>query len=197
MNKLDFLGYAAIVIIFISLISLATEITGRATDTSTGTVNVTIETSASINFTTNAIDFGTGQVTAGQSSAEIVSNNTDNSTNGNWSWVSSNYYLVVENDGNANLTVNLSADKDANSFIGGSSPSANFAYINNEASSCTEGDVAMTVWNPINTTGGQICDPLVPTDTSDSINISVQLVIPSDATAGTKTLTFTATGISA
>ncbi len=128
-NKLDIIqliGYAAIAVIMYSLINIGMNLTGKVTDT--GVINITIESTASINFTTDFIDFGSGQVDAGQSSATIDTISV--SSNGNWTSPASNF--VIENIGNVNVSLNLSFGKTAAQFLGGTSPSYKYNFTNVE-----------------------------------------------------------------
>jgi len=189
MDRTDFVGYFAIVIIIISLLSLGFSLTGKVTDT--GVVNVTVNSVVSINFTTDFIDFGSGQVDAGQSSATV---DTDGiSSNGNWSSPADNFTIV--NIGNNNVTLELATGKDAAAFIGGTSPSYQYKISNTEVGSCTNTTMDLDTWYDVNSTspGTTICNPFAFEEGYDSIEVGIRLVIPSDASGGTKTDTFTAT----
>ena len=65
-------GYLAIVVIVICFIFLGGRFTGRVVDT-TGEVNVSIESTGSVDFIDGYINLGWGQVTAGQATAVINS----------------------------------------------------------------------------------------------------------------------------
>jgi hypothetical protein len=198
LTSLDFAGFAAIIVIIISLFFIGMRITGHAVDTDTAVVNVTITSVTKINFTTDFIDFGAGSVTLGKNYAILLSNGTA-ATDGSWTWGAKNF--VLENIGNTNVTVDLKTGKNATSFLGGTPSNAAYQYAikDNEASSCTTG-VTQGSWNNVNTTdpGTRICGKFTYMDTADSVNITVKLQIPSDSVNGaaaiTDTFTATATG---
>lgn len=190
------LAYVAIFVIIVSLINFGTELTGRATDTAV--VNITIVAVASINFTTDFFDFGVGEVTLGSGSAKLDSNDSSSQgADGNWSYPQGNGSFTLENIGNKDALLELATGKDAATFIGGTSPAYSYSVINNEALSCPVGfqNITFGAWQPVNTTGAGtlICSNFTFADASDTLNVSIQLVVPSDSYVGTLTDTFTAT----
>ena len=199
-NKLQIFGYVAILVIVISLLTLGFKLTGKVTDT--GVLNVTIESSAAINFTTDFVDLGSGQVniTGGFKSANLTTLDGGTVEGGNWS-VGAIDYFVIENTGNVNVSLQLYTGQNAASFIGGTSDGGpvyqyNFTEVVGEEGSCTaSGEATAGTWIDVNATspGTTICNPLEFTDAYDSIRIDVNLLIPDDATPGTQTDTFTAT----
>jgi len=190
MDKIQLIGYAAVIVIIITLANFGMRMTGKATDI--GTVNVTIESTATINFTDDNINFGSGQVYANVTSATLESNSSDY-TGGNWSW--STDTLDIENTGNVNVTIHLKADKNGSTMIGGTSPQFNYSAFDGEAGSCAA-NVTEGAWYDVNTTdpGTLICDILDENDNQDVVSIRVRLVIPNNAEAGAKGAIFTATG---
>lgn len=160
--------------------------------TSTGTVNVSIATSASINFTTNLINWGSGTV-SNNSVAALLDTSTGTVTNGTWTPVSNGF--VIENSGNVNVSLNLKTSNNAAAFIGGTSPSYKFNVSNAEATSCTSGSFSLGAWTDVNTTdpGTLVCNPLNFLDTKDSVRVDIQLLIPYDSLKDTLTSTMTAT----
>jgi len=200
MDKKDILFYFVTILLIFSLVITfinISKITGNAT--STGTVNFTIKSLVQINFTTNIINWGSGTVNVGESYATLCTayNNASNVSNGNWT--SNVAGLVVENIGNQNVTLDLKTGEDANSFIGGTSPSYKFNVSNVEATSCTNAsggivgekqvvlvggsfNLSTQFWD-VNTTdpGTRICDDFTFNDSRDSIRIDIFLEIPSDA----------------
>jgi hypothetical protein len=188
---MDVVGIVAILVILYSIGSLGLRLTGNAIDT--GIINVTVEASANINFTTDKIDFGSGRVTLGQSSASLESNDTA-ATNGNWSWGSAQY-LVLENIGNVNVTVELKTNNNHTTLIGGTNPQYLFKVEDVEAGSLSGSGLTPDVWSPANITSpGTNLGNLSYIDSQDTIRIAVRLVIPSDSRTGTLTDTVTATG---
>ena len=148
--------------------------------TSTGTVNLTISTSAAINFTTNNINWGTGNLNNGTTQA-VLDTSAGTVTNGSWTTVSQGFR--IENYGNVNLSVNLNAGKDAAAFIGGTNPSYQFNVSNNEASSCTS-SLTLGSWYDLNTTSTQICSLFSFLDASDLIKVDIKLIVPYNAKTG-------------
>jgi hypothetical protein len=188
---LDVVGVIAIIAILVSLGSLGLRLTGNAIDT--GIINVTVEASANINFTSDKIDFGSGRVNLGSSNAALESNDTA-ATNGNWSWGSAEY-LVLENIGNVNITVELKTNSNSTTMIGGTNPQYLFKFENVEAGSMIGGGLTQNVWSDANISSpGTLLGNLSFADDKDTIRIAVRLVIPSDSKTGTLTDTVTATG---
>ena len=126
----NLVGIFAIVVIVLSLASFGVSLTGHAVET--GTVNVTIESSANINMSTSLINFGSGLVNSTyHSSATLESNQTTAAPYGNWSWSVSNF--SIENVGNVNVSLALKTNSDAATYLGGTSPSYQYAVYEVEA----------------------------------------------------------------
>ena len=166
-------------------------ITGRATDT--GTANLTIEAEASISFSDADCDFGSGSVIEDAGSAILYSNGSDN-INGTWTNQSCNG-LTVQNDGNVNVTLNLTSGKDADDFIGGAAATNSFKWImsEGEAGSCAGTFSVNDTFTEITISPTVICTDFLYNDSKDTINIDFELIIPEDA-LGTKGVIITATG---
>mgnify|MGYP000081786081 CR=1 FL=1 len=126
MKSTEAITYASIAVIAISLFFIGAELTGFATANSTGLVNVTIESSAEINFTTALLDFGSGTVTPGQ-----IAVLDSEGTNTSWSGNATTGELILENIGNTNLTLQLKTDLSPADFIGGTSPTFQAKVANN------------------------------------------------------------------
>jgi hypothetical protein len=187
-------AYVAIAVIFVSLFVIGLRLTGYAIE-STGVVNVTINQLASINFTTDFINFGNGSVNGGSSTAILESNDTG-AIGGTWNWTAPQHF-ILENVGNVNVILNLKTDQDAITFLGGTSPAYQYAVRDSEVASCTTGTINFDQWYDVNASisgsGTQICNSFTFTDSHDLITIDVKLVIPSDSSAGNLTDIFTAT----
>jgi len=82
-DTISLMGYISILVIILSLANIGVRLTGRVTDTAV--VNVTIESRADINFTTDFINFGTGQVNE-ESASETLTTVGDGTTGGNGNW---------------------------------------------------------------------------------------------------------------
>lgn len=164
------------------------------TGNAVGNLNVTIYSLASINFTMDFINFGSGSVYLNSSSASI--DTRGNVTGGNWTPISQGF--IVENIGNTNLSVFLKSGKNAVDFLGGTSPGYYYMFNNSEANSCTQPSIIIGNWFAVNTTGygDKICNNMQYSDSNDSIRIDLKLVIPSDAMRGSREDVFTVTGVS-
>ena len=191
MNYTEVLSYISIAVIVVSLFFIGTELTGFAvTDNETGIVNVTIASSAALNFTTDLLDFGSGAVTGGAAGATIDSEGTV--TNGDWA--AQNGELVLENIGNVNVTLNISSNKTVDDFIGGSSPTfkAKVSDVSGETGSCT-GTQTFSSYSDIGLTPLTACGVFGYADAADSVDIDFELYIPSDS-SGAKTVGIIAIG---
>lgn len=191
MNTSETISYASIAVIVVSLFFIGTELTGFATVNDTGVVNVTIDTSAAISFTTSFLDFGTGGVTPG---AVAVLDSEGNVTNGTWANVTGE--LVLENIGNTNVTLQLRTDKSASVFIGGSGSQSFEAKVADAAghTGACDGTNVFSSYAPINTTLQDACNVSFGYEsTLDEITIDFNMTIPDDAT-GTRTIEIMAIG---
>lgn len=174
---------------YYTMSDLRTQISGYATDL--GYANLTIESAAIINFTTDTADWGAGQVDAGETFAYLDTLGTV--SQGNWSTVSQG--LVLENIGNVNVSIELqssSADPSASSFLGGTNPGYGWNITENEADSCIE-VITLGQWYDANTSM-DVCSVLEFIDSRDSILIDINLTIPYDSKTGALSDTITAVG---
>ncbi len=181
-----------ILAVFVAVVILSLFVTGITGNVLNSRINVTIEQSITVNFTTNSVDFGGGKVNSGASNTTI--DTLGNVINGNWTPVFGGF--VVENLGNINISVNLKTEKTAAGFLGGTNPEYQFNVSNVEANSCINStNFNLGEWYEVNTTapGTKICDILEFAGASNRIRIDIRLVIPSDSRKGALTDTFTAT----
>ncbi len=156
---------------------------------STGTVNLTVDTISSVNFTISDIDWGSGAFDDGAGYALLVSNGTVE--NGNWTPVSDGF--VIENNGNVGLIFNLSFGKNASELIGGSGPEYLFKVSDVESGSCTPASgFNLDQWYNISTESVSICSNFNSTDLNDLIKIDLYLKIPSNSKSGSLNDTLTA-----
>jgi hypothetical protein len=203
MNSDDLLLSVAVVAVVVSLLGMGmtyysidsfkkTWLTGFAT----ATVNLTVESNLAINFTTDLIEFGSGQVDPGISNATLDTA-AGTVTNGNWTEVTQGF--VLENIGNVDCNLSFKTGKTAGNFIGGASaggPQYKWNATNSEAGSCVNSSAtALAVWNDWNTTGTgtKICNIFYANNTKDTIRIDIFLLIPEDSKTGVLTDTVTAT----
>ncbi len=174
-------------------------LSGKAT---IGEANVTVETVALVNFTTGSINWGSGRVSAGSDAASLNTFATNNVTGGNWTLQTAGG-LRLQNQGNVNVTLNLSGTKTAAQFIGGTNPVYKWNISNVESNSCLNssggtGSMALYTFYDVNTTAtAQFCGRFQYVDTADTIRIDFNLTVPSDSLTGTLNDLITAVAIAA
>ncbi|MEK6915129.1 MAG: hypothetical protein AABW89_01145 [Nanoarchaeota archaeon] len=186
-------------LVYLSSRNLFSVISGYAT--STGEANLTVESVVAINFTTRAINWGSGRVNSGASSAGLNTYETNNVTNGNWTLQNAGG-LRIENIGNLNVSLNLSGTKTATQMIGGTSPSYSWNISSFETGSCrnsTGGTSFLPLDNfyNINTSTTEFCRFFQFNNSQDVIRIDFNLTIPSDSLTGALGDTITATAFAA
>ncbi|MBU3923709.1 MAG: hypothetical protein KJ592_02225 [Nanoarchaeota archaeon] len=185
-DSTQIIEYIAVAVILISLFFIGAKITGNVA-TETGVVNVTIATSAALNFTTAILDFGSGSVVSG--TAVLQSNGTGLNTS--WTGPKVTGQLVLVNIGNVGVTLTLNANKTAANFIGtGASFRAMVANTTGHTTSCVASN--FTTLQAIDTTAQLACNPLSYSG-NNSIDIDFELQIPLDA-VGAKTVGIVAVG---
>lgn len=184
---LTFLSFVSLVITYNSANDVNNLLTGFATEE--GTVNITVTTVAAINITQAAgvagskgLNWGSGSVAVGGDRAILVSNGTV--VGGSWSPVSSGFR--VENIGNVNVSLSVSSNVNANTFIGGTSPEFKFAVANEEAGSCTFDAVSEGVFTDLSSTPVSVCSVFSMYHDRDEINVDIWLSIPSDSITGAR-----------
>jgi len=179
-NSLLFVSVVVFGLAVASMVSMFGEIsdfsiTGFAT--ANGSVNVTVNSSVSLNFTTSEVSWGSGAVDSETAWATV--DTVGNVDNGTWSALSSG--LIIRNAGNVNLTLNLSIGKNAASFIGGTGESYMYNVSNVDDSACVP--AAGFVLDTYYDAGSNvlICDSF---DRNKSIRVDFKLVIPVDSSLG-------------
>lgn len=189
-------------------------LTGFASATGTGQVNLTVIQSTNVNWTTALLDFGTGSVRAGFPNCTLNNNESNNTASCSGFTGRAGVPLVIQNIGNMNTSLNLSFDKTAATMIGGTSPSFEFKVDYGEPGSCLNstggtgndagskyqnrsfgaGPLTPVNFTPINASQQYYICPIVPpTQSNDTINVSLKIVIPADSFTGNMTATITAT----
>jgi len=180
--------------------SMRGKITGFATDA--GYINLTVESSASINFTTEDIDWGSGRVNGGEDNATLnTAAGASNMTRGNWTGNAEGF--IIENIGNVNVTINFSFGTNADGLLGGTGPAYLYNVSANEAGSCLNSSggtdpeagvgLALNDFYDANTTTMAACGTFLFNDSSDQIRVDLYLAVPSDSFVGALTDTITAT----
>ncbi|MCX6706861.1 MAG: hypothetical protein NT001_01830 [Candidatus Woesearchaeota archaeon] len=112
----------------------------------TAGVNVTITSTTAINFTTNYINFGTGNVNGTCGYCNMYSNYTLDSTGSISSccqgFSGATTGLVIENIGNTNVSIGMNSTNNAVTFIGGTTspgPQFRMKVTEKEARACWNG----------------------------------------------------------
>jgi hypothetical protein len=179
-----------------------TMITAAAT-TDQALARVNITSRASINWTVDMIDWGSGYVNDTVLYCQLNSeglNNPSNCTN----FTTVYEGLRLENDGNRNVQLNLSTNNSAALFIGGTSPLYQWKLANNESDTCgSKGIGSNCVTNvsalqyqssyfSVSTTPVEICPCFRANNPSDLLNVELQIRIPSDSFSGLRESVITA-----
>jgi len=172
----------------------------------TSQTNLTIQSMASLVFRNNSVQFGVGytntsatsncwmNTTGGRSGGATLQHICVNFT------APANQGLILENNGNRNLTVTLNSSMNATTFINGSTPGpANFSWSidNSEANTCATLNLGQYEnFTTVNNSGvgNNICTNMGFVDTNNTMRIDFLVSIPADALAGTRQATLTATG---
>ncbi|RMF06493.1 hypothetical protein D6764_02115 [Candidatus Woesearchaeota archaeon] len=166
----------------------ATGITGAAAGT--GNVSLTIGVDTTLNVVNGQIDFGTGSITGGNSYAILDS---DYDPNVYWSGSEVAQFITLQNDGNVKLNITFNSTATAAEFIGGTSPDFNYTVRDFEAGSCTIGLASGE--NTVALSDNPVCESLAVgtagNSYADTVNISVRLFIPVDASQTATTVNFT------
>ena len=194
-----FLAFFSFLILLFSLnyAGVFNFLTGHATDT--GTANLTIQSAASISFITNNINWGSGHVDEIPTFAVLdtsLNGEAGGVINGTWTNASG---LVLQNDGNSNVSLTIMTGKNATNFIGGASPTYKIRVRDNEANSCygigTKNNYTLYDFTEADTSNQQACNYFRFEDSDDSVIVDVQLHVPEDAlpTAKSDIITATAT----
>lgn len=178
------------------------ELTGAAISP-TAIARINITSRASINWTVYNIDWGTGSV---NETAQFCLLNTEGENNAaNCSQFTTVYEgLRLENDGNRRVQVNLSSNVTPAEFIGGTDPWFQWKLAENETNAC--GDVgsgntcAVNASQPMPQTyttvstdpSANVCDCFFHGNENDTINVELQVKVPSDSFTGVREATITA-----
>ena len=179
------------------------KITAAAT-TTIAQARLNITGRASINFTVNTVDWGSGYVNDTASYCQLNTeglNNPANCTN----FTTVYQGLRLENDGNRNVEVNVSTNNTAAQFIGGSSPVYEWKFANNESDSCGSKGVGSNCvtnvsalqpqsYSGISVSPVLICPCFRAQNPSDLLNLELQIRVPSDSFTGLRESTITAVG---
>lgn len=170
------------------------KLTGRGTQ---GYVNVTIANMTNLNVTATDCDFGTGTINISSTFAILASNGTIYY----WNGTGTSANMSIRNDGNQNVSVNVSSTKDAAGFLGGGS---NIEYRmfadDKDPGSCVNGTFLFATcgtpwpcWPGTNMSSTQVvvCNNLSATESTDEMWVGCYLRIADNTPGGSKTDTWT------
>ncbi len=209
MGSDNLLLIVAVIAVIVSLIgagmtysylnAFRTKMTGFAA--AEGWINLTVEENVAINFTVSDIDWESGMVDDGETNALLDTSNqtADNVTRGNWTGQTDG--LHIENIGNRNVSLDLTADSDNATMIGGTAgggPLLDWKISSGETDprgSCSGGDFTYynNTWKPVNTSQQSICGQFEYTPAFNELEIDIFARVPSDSITGARTNTITAT----
>ncbi len=152
--------------------------------TITSTNQIAIYTSNGLNDT--VFDFKPVTPPAGDS-VTLMSNETSNTTTGETGF-------LIQNQGNVNVSINVSSDKNVSSFIGGTASLFQLFGKENETGACAGINTSM---QDLADSGKILCPSLRFTDSSDTIWGYILIKIDSDSPPRTNKaiLTFTSTEV--
>jgi len=180
------------------LTAFKNKITGYGVE---GSINLSVESSVEVNFSTGNINWLSGRVAAGQTFATLNTSvhGAGNVTNGNWT--GNDKGLVIENIGNVNVSLRFTFGDNAATLLEGNSENRSYRFnvTNNESGSCTAangstetGYLNLSAFIDVNTSGTSFCPRFRFSDGSDLMRMDIALVIPSDTPTGAKNDTITA-----
>ena len=176
-------------LVYYSVSNTLEKITGYV---STGEVNLTVETLAAVNFTTNQISWGSGRTNTDTNVANLTTYEVSNVTGGNWSLTGAGG-LRVENIGNVNVTLNLTGTKTAAQFIGGTGAVFKWNITASESNSCLNESgkagilgLDLGTHHNVNVTVGAsiVCNVFRFETGNDQVRIDFFLTVPSDSSTG-------------
>jgi len=177
-------------------------ISGALVEQAVARINIT--TRASINFTINLVDWGSGYVNDTASFCQLNTEGLNNNLNcTNFSTVTEG--LRIENDGNRNVELNVSSNNTAAQFLGGTSPAFQWKFSNNESDSCGSKGIGTNCvtnasaiqpqsYTSVSTTSNPafVCPCFRANNPSDLLNLELQIRVPSDSYTGLRESTITA-----
>jgi len=204
-NVLMTIAIIAVLVATINVIALTTtQTTGRASSDS-GDVDVEIESAVNIRFNVANLDWGAGSVIGNPA---ILDTLTLPYADLNWSPTDGDNVtttglsggLQLENWGNVQVSLNLSATQDVNQFIclnditgtcQAQSPGFNLDISDNagETGSCPVANRSGTwdAWTPVSTsTSNEVCNEFLSAAANNELLIDFQLVIPISAPVGAR-----------
>jgi hypothetical protein len=198
------------------------QITGMATNSSYGIAEVTIQAITQIGFNQNAINFGAGYVNDTCEYCQMAVTDGVGSNNGGCclddsgaGWTDTSNYdepLILENQGNFNVSLTIQADKNASEWINGTGPLALFRilsgnestsvdlianYLDDTQNSCeTATGWANTTWSNLTTDKSYLCGSVSEygflfQGDRDQVQIQINVTIPRDSIKGKTNVSIT------
>jgi hypothetical protein len=164
-------------------------VSGFASNTDSGTAQLSVTDVVEIEFTDSLIDWGAGRVDTNKTSATL---DTAAGTVVQGSWTPETTGLTLENKGNVQVNVTLSSAKVASVFIGGSSPSFKL-----KATSANCAATPLSSYTEVGAGATPICGGFNFVTGSNTLKVDAQVVVPKDAVVGAKTDTLTAVATAA
>lgn len=189
--------------VFYSKFSKVDTISGALVEQARARLN--ISSRASINWTVNLVDWGSGYVNETALYCQLNTEGLNNPANcTNFTTVYEG--LRLENDGNRNVQVNVSTNNSAAQFLGGTNPRYEWKWSNNETDSCGSKGIGVTCvtnasalnfqgsYSTVYTASTEVCPCFRSNNPSDLLNLELQVRIPSDSFTGLRESTITAVG---
>jgi hypothetical protein len=179
---------------------------GRAT-TDTGVSNFSINSTISVSFTTNTVEFGAGTINASGNHNCTLNTSGPGMLNGAANPVGGPDCIAfnatidplrIQNQGTQNVTLNVSFNATGTTFVTGTTPELGFKATANETGSC--GNATSLTFNTVYqsvtsaNTNYSICNSTAFgwTTNNRTLNLDLGIRIPQDATPGAKRVTITA-----
>ena len=191
-KTIAFLLIITLVVVFGSFLTLLRELgtphflTGLATF-DTGVVNVTIQATIDINLAVDNVDFGSGTLNTGGINTSVNTSDTAWGGNANLNGFSNPGPFQVRNDGNVDVNISVNSSNTA-SFITGTNPGYYFVASDvGTDDGCVVNKTNNATERGFTSSALEVCENLTFTDAADTMNISIFIDIPPDATPGLKT----------
>lgn len=168
---------------------------GRTT-TAEGRANISVTNTTAISLVANNINFGTGRVNGSYDYCEINTSTDEIDSTACIGFQAPADGFVVRNDGNNNVNLTLASNKAASGFLGGTSPEFNYktADYTGESGSCVNGDGLVAAYTALDTTTQIACTNMTYDNSTDEVEVLLQLRVPSDVVPGDKEANITFTG---
>ena len=185
----------------ISKFTRLTQTTGFATNIN-GTATLTLNETVSLKWALSSIDWVSGYVNATATDQNCTMNTSNYKSSGCVGFTANSDGLVLENDGNRNLTVTLQSNDTAAQFIGGGAdyggPQFKWKISVNGSETLAQAcaNANFSTFTDITTTASPVCIPFNYVDAYDTIKVDLHVNIPVSAPAGAKTAILTAIGSS-